>query len=216
MQPGYKPPDECLEWLQKEVYTMTHSHSRFCFLLFLPALLLAGFHRAQATPAGLILPDTCRFTGLLAVEEERHGPLRQEKGEIIAAEKDYLIIRRDGGEECFYPVNDCLVFVNGRPGENAALKPVAPGCYFYACLYFLPDGKLHLVAGWYLGGEVKILKIEEADGGRSLVTVRGLENPGETTVVWYYPEDGAGLFPGMTGYLLLASDGRVRTFFPLE
>ena len=166
-------------------------------------------------PAGLILPDTCRFTGLLAVEENATARCAKKREKSLPL-KRIAIIRRDGGEECFYPVNDCLVFVNGRPGENAALKPVAPGCYFYACLYFLPDGKLHLVAGWYLGGEVKILKIEEADGGRSLVTVRGMENTGETTVVWYYPEDGAGLFPGMTGYLLLASDGRVRTFFPLE
>lgn len=192
------------------------TYSRFCFLLFLPALLLVGFHQARATPAGLFLPDTCGFTGLVAMEEELHGPLRQERGEVIAAEKDYLIIRRDDGKECLYPVKDCLVFVNGRPGENTALKPVAQGYYFHACLYFLPGGKLHLIAGWYLGGEVKILKIEEAGGERCFVTVRGLENQTEAMVVWYLPEDSAGLFPGMTGYLLLASDGRVREFFPLE
>jgi|GEM_PF-3283068 len=191
------------------------TYPRFCIMLLLPALL-AGCQQACATPAGLFVPDTCGFIGVVTMEEELHGPLKQERGEVIAADKDYLIIRSDDGEERVYPVKDCLVFVNGRPGENTALKPVARGFNFYACLYFLPGRKLHLIAGWYLGGEVKILGIEEAGEGKCIVTVSGLENQIKEKVVWYLLEDSARLVPGTAGYLLLAPDGRVRKFSPLE
>src|SRR5690554_1833123 len=67
------------------------TYPRFCIMLLLPALL-AGCQQACATPAGLFVPDTCGFIGVVTMEEELHGPLKQERGEVIAADKDYLII----------------------------------------------------------------------------------------------------------------------------
>ncbi|HHT49099.1 MAG TPA: hypothetical protein GXZ98_07385 [Firmicutes bacterium] len=177
-------------------------------LLAIVFFILAVTSRTDATVNGFSFPPPNRVAAALKACEEQYGTLAVEEGEIIAVTADRISFRGYQTGEKTIPPSTTAVFVNGCAGELAALRPIAPGFYFTARLYFDQQGVLRLVDGWYIGAEVEILAVET---GSRFLTVQPLDQT-QTYRLHLSPHltiPSSALVPGKICFLLLNGEHQV-------
>src|SRR5690606_19610235 len=102
-----------------------------CPVLLLTLLVLP----VEAKVNDASFPNRAQVEQALRFATEAWGPLSCRTGEISAVTADWICLReKDGGEKTFF-LKDAVIFVNGQRGIGTALRPIAPGFNFAACLY---------------------------------------------------------------------------------
>lgn len=171
--------------------------------------LLAVTSWTGAAGNGFSFPARHRVAAALQTCAEKYGPLTVEEGEVTTVGSDWLSLRANQAGEKTFPCLNAAIFVNGYAGLLPALRPIAPGFYFAARLYFDQQGILRLVDGWYVGAEVEIRAVEA--GGRRL-TVQPVDQA-ETYQLILSPHlapPSPALAPGSICFLLFDWEHRVR------
>jgi len=177
--------------------------------------LLAMASWTGATGNGLSSPPRDRVAAALQACVEKYGPLTDVEGEVMTVGTDWISLREVQAREKTFSCRTAEIFVNGYAGHLSALRPIAPGFYFAARLYFDQQGILRLVDGWYVGAEVEVLAVEA--GGR-LLTVQPLEQAQTYRLILspHLASPSPALAPGSICFLLLDWEYRVRKILWLE
>ncbi len=176
-----------------------------CPVLLLTLLVLP----VEAKVNDASFPNRAQVEQALRFATETWGPLSCRTGEISAVTADWICLReKDGGEKTFF-LKDAVIFVNGQRGIGTALRPIAPGFNFAACLYLDQTGVLRLVDGWYVGVEVEVRTV---DWERRILTARPLDRAqtDQFTISPLLPANHPLPTPGEICYFLLDWDYQVR------
>jgi hypothetical protein len=108
----------------------------------------------------------------IAVLCKQLGDLKELHGEILAVNKDrILLIEGSLSTEVIYDDN-IKVYVNGRVGQIKALCPIVDGCNFLARVWLDKNNRVVLIDGYYWGADVVVEEAVRLIDGRYYLVVR--------------------------------------------
>ena len=179
---------------------MKPAKSRLVAALMIPGLLCA--FAGRSAPGSRFTVPRVDMGPVLARVEASGRPLALVEGEVISAGGNRCLLRTGGSERSFTLRAGCPVFANGMPACLEAIRPVAPGAFFWAGLWLDRAGAPFAVEAVYCGGELVLTAVTpthlagvspETGGIVVLPVIAGLACPARGTV-----------------YVLLDLNGRVR------
>ena len=184
---------------------------RLCFGIIIFLFIRPGI-RVEATGSKFSPPLRTVVEKAISCCAESYGPLVTQVGEVLAVSADRITLSGPVSGEETIKATVATVFVNGHSGDLMALRPVAPGFYFAARLFFDQQGILRLIDAGYVGAEVEVITV---DIGRRLLTVQPLDQTQtyQLTFSPLLPATSPQLAPGDICFLLLDWENRIRKIF---
>jgi len=109
-----------------------------------------------------------------------------------------------GDKWCFRLRPETRVYINGFPGNPQAMRPVAPGAFYWAGIWARDDEAVAIEAAYY-GGEL-VVESSSPYELRGWSPERQRSFSLKTRKGWTLGD----LFPGQMVYVLLDLEGRIR------
>ena len=199
----YSLKDGGQDWKQKRMGD--EPLARRLFLILTIFFCASAAFSAEATCGGRFIVPRAELESILAKIETTAGPLSWLEGEVVAVGQNSCTLRTDGKEHSFLLGPACEIFANGLPSSLNALRPVAPGAFFWARLWLDSGGGIRIIEAIYCGGELMLIEV-----GQDEMTGIAPDIPTPVTLPiadWRYVGH---LVPGQSIYVLLDLTGRVR------